>query len=279
MKLEKSVGHTFSTVWLFENSRFYDMAFAGDRTKIYHQVDSNQNFHISEASRSADICFCVTDFIKKDLLTYCENTYKIPHGIDFKQAEKKLSKEQQKWLRQEGTHVAYIGNLDMIYINENIIYELVKNNTKVFFHFIGNYSENAKLYQLCKDEKNIIWWGQIQSSMILEILEKVDVNLLVYRVEQYKEQLANSHKLLEYLYSGKVTVATYTDEYKDKRNLLEMVDDSKDFLAVFEKVIDDLAYYNSPQKQTERIEFAENHTYSKQLDTIISYLKQHNLHL
>jgi len=58
-----------------------------------------------------------------------------------------------------------------------------------------------------------------------------------------------------------------------------MVDDSKDFQAAFERVVNDLPFYNSWDKQDERVSFAKDHTYSKQLDTIISYLEQHNLHL
>ncbi len=41
-RLEKMIGHKFSIVWLFENSRFYNMEFAGDRLKIYHQVTSTR---------------------------------------------------------------------------------------------------------------------------------------------------------------------------------------------------------------------------------------------
>ena len=68
--LEKIIEKKITIVWLFENSRFFDMNFAGSRLKIYHQVDSDQNFHMKEAAISSDICFCVTDFIKRDLLPY-----------------------------------------------------------------------------------------------------------------------------------------------------------------------------------------------------------------
>ena len=52
-KLEDKIGQRFTTVWLFENSRFYDMSFAERRLKIYHQVDLNQNFHVREAASSS----------------------------------------------------------------------------------------------------------------------------------------------------------------------------------------------------------------------------------
>ena len=83
---------------------------------------------------------------------------------------------------------------------------------------------------------------------------------------------------MEYLASGKVTVSTYTDEYKDKRDLLEMVDDSKEYVRKFEKVIENLDFYNSDEKQEERITFAKNNSYEKQFEKISRlYLKQYNL--
>lgn len=278
-KLEKIIGLEFTIIWLFENSRFYDMGFAGDRLKIYHQVDSNQNFHTKEAASSADICFCVTDFIKRDLLLYNRKVFKIPHGINFPTEKIALSKKQKNRFNKDAINVAYIGNLDIIYIDEIILYNLIQAHSNITFHFIGSYSENGSLYKICKEMKNIIWWGRVESILIPSILEKIDINLLVYKVEEYPEQLANSHKILEYLYSGKVTVATYTDEYKDKRNLLEMVDNSNEFESAFENVVNNLDNYNSEEKQAERIAFAKNNSYEKQLEKILKYLIQYNFAL
>jgi hypothetical protein len=44
-RLKQLAGMPIAAVWLFENSRFYDLRFAADRLKIYHQVDLNQTFH------------------------------------------------------------------------------------------------------------------------------------------------------------------------------------------------------------------------------------------
>lgn len=277
-KLEEKIGITFTTIWLFENSRFYDLDFAKERLKIYHQVDSNQNFHIKSAAQNADICFCVTDFIKMDLSLYNQKVFKISHGINLKQKSSILNIEQENRFNNT-TNVAYIGNLNMMYINENILYHLVQQNPTIMFHFIGSYTAKTLLYIRCKKFNNVIWWGSVESSLIPTILKKIDINLLVYRSEEYMEQLANSHKILEYLYSGKVTVATYTDEYKDKRYLLEMVDDSSIFIDKFEDVVKNLDVYNSKEKQQQRIAFAKSNSYEKQLEKILKYLKQYNLSL
>ncbi|MDQ7085040.1 MAG: hypothetical protein Q9M36_08945 [Sulfurovum sp.] len=91
--------------------------------------------------------------------------------------------------------------------------------------------------------------------------------------------MSNPHKLMEYLSSGKVVVATYTDEYKDKRYLLEMLDNSKDYIQKFDEVVNNLAFHNSKEKQAQRIHFAKEHSYEKQILKIVEYLKRYNLKL
>lgn len=276
-KLENSIGQKFTTIWLFENSRFYDMDFASNCLKIYHQVDSNQNFHLKEAASSADICFCVTDFIKRDLFPYNKKVFKIDHGINYSDQQAQLSKGQKEYLNKNGSiNVAYVGNLDSDDVDRDVLYHLVSDFSHVTFHFVGTYSKKEKTYTLCKDIKNIVWWGRVESSLIATILEKVDITILTYIVS---EQNANSHKLLEYFYSGKVTVATYVDEYKDKRYLLEMTDEeqTQNYNTLFEKVVENLDFYNSSEKQQQRIAFAKEHSYENQLNKIFSLIKMHTI--
>jgi len=274
--LEKVINSRIDTIWLFESSRFYDMEFAKDRLKIYHQVDTNQDFHIKEAASSADICFCVTDYIKRDLLPYNKNIFKISHGINLENKQGSLLKKQLENFNPNKLNIAYIGNLDAYDIDINILYTIIKENPNVLFHFIGTYSKEKNTYKTCEKFNNIIWWGRVESDLIMPILAKVDITLLTYLVA---EQSANSHKLLEYFYSGKVTVATYTDEYKDKRYLLEMVDSSTEFIEKFKMVVQNIAIYNSDEKQKERIMFAKDNTYKKQLSKILHLLEENNLKL
>ncbi|MCK5536632.1 MAG: glycosyltransferase [Bacteroidales bacterium] len=277
-KLEDQIRQKFTTVWLFENSRFYDMDFAGDRLKIYHQVDLNQNFHVKEAVSSADICFCTTDFIQRDLMPFSDKVYKIHHGVTLPMKTITLSGEQSAYFKHSEVNVVSVGNLDISFLDIELLLSLIKKFPQVTFHLVGSYSKKGKLFEACVGLENIVWWGRVESNVIPAILSKCDISLLIYKAEnQYdKEQLASPHKMMEYLSSGKVTVATYTDEYKDKRYLLEMVNDSKEYEADFEKVVKNLDFYNSNEKQQHRIEFAQNNSYGKQLEKIVSLLKQNS---
>jgi len=280
-RLEESIGNRFTTVWLFENSRFYSMNFAKNRTKIYHQVDANQNFHVKEVGISADICFCTTNYIKNDLLQVTNQVHKIHHGVTLNHEVYNLTKKQVLYFTGDTFHTVYIGNLDISYFDIEVFTTLVRTFPNVTFHLLGNFSKNKILYTTCEKYRNIKWWGRIDSHFLPSILAMFDIQLLLYKSanDDDKKQLASPHKLMEYLASGKVTVATYTDEYKDKRDLLEMVDDSHEYLAKFTEVVNHLEMYNSKEKQTQRMDFAKEHSYEKQLDKIVAYLKQYNLEL
>jgi len=277
-RLEQKMGARFTTVWLFENSRFYDMGFAGNRLKIYHSVDLNQNFHVKEASQSADICFCTTDHILNEVVPYNNKVFKIHHGVNLLPKTVSLSDEKYKCFSSQKINATYIGNLAMQYLDVELLANMVRAFPHVQFQFVGGYDEKTPLYQSCHDAKNVTWWGKVDSELIPPILEASDVVMVCYQKRYYVDQ-SSPHKMMEYLASGKVIVATYTDEYKDKQNLLEMAYGSEAYRDVFEKVLGNLPFYNSPEKQEERIRFAKEHSYEKQLEKIIKHLKEYNFAL
>ena len=276
-QLESVVGFAIDVVWLFENSRFFDMRCAGHRLNIYHQVDLNQNLHPATAARTADICFCTSDGICQRLLPYNPLVYKIHHGTAVPAQPLGLSALQTASMLHAAHNACCIGNLDMVYLDAELLAKVVQTYPTVRFHFIGGFSSQGHLHKLTSNLLNVVWWGKVPSALIPSILALSDIVLCTYKAAQYREQLASPHKFMEYLASGKTIVATYTDEYKDKRHLLEMVDDASDYVAVFGRVLADLAEYNSAARQAQRVAFAMDHSYPQQLAEIVSILKKHGL--
>ena len=152
----------------------------------------------------------------------------------------------------------------------DILKSLVNRHRDITFHLVGVYDTDRELFSLLRGYKNIIWWGRVESNLIVSILAKSDIALLLYKAtsEYEKNQLANPHKIMEYLASGRVVVSTYTDEYKDKRELLEMVDNSNDYIKKFDEVVNNLDLFNSKERANMRIEFSKEHSYEKQLEKI-----------
>ncbi|WPD21324.1 MAG: hypothetical protein SD837_14085 [Candidatus Electrothrix scaldis] len=276
-RLEDSIRTKIDIIWLFENSRFFDMRFAGDRLKIYHQVDLNQDFNPKIAASTADICFCTTDFIKERLIPFNSRTYKIHHGTAIVKNKESLTTDQEARFKPDCTHAVYIGNLDMLYLDAELLASVAVQFQQVQFHFIGGYRKDGILWRLTGGLPNVTWWGKVGHRMIPAILDHGDVLLVTYQTEHHKDQ-ASPHKFMEYLASGKVIASTYTDEYKDKLHLLEMVERNDDFPDTFGKIVTNLEKYNGPERQEARIEFARQNTYDKQLDKIFTLLKKHDLY-
>jgi glycosyltransferase involved in cell wall biosynthesis len=270
-RLETEAGVEIGTVWLFENSRFFDMAFAGDRLKIYHQVDLNQVFHPELAAATADVCLCTTDFIRERLLAVRPDVHKIHHGTAVpRTAGDALSLQP---FDVPGLHATYIGNLDMPYLDVDALAGLIGRFDHVTFHLVGGCDGRSRLFRRCGEAANAVWWGKLPFQQLASILERSDMLLVAYPKERQREQ-ASPHKMMEYLLSGKVVVSSYTDEYKDKRHLLEMADPDQPIAEVFERVAADIADHNAEPRQAERRAFALDHVYEKQLGRIESIVRE-----
>jgi hypothetical protein len=273
VRAERLSNTSISTIWLFENSRFFDLRFAGGRLKIYHQVDLNQDFHHLVAARTADVCLCTTDIIRDKLRSVRPDVHKIHHGavvLDSSQNDPEIATA----FGRPGKHAVCVGNLNIPYLDTATLSRLVEAHPGVTFHFVGEFNRASPFYLESVGRPNVVWWGRRDRGEIPGILEAADVLLVAYDAKRFRDQLASPHKVMEYLLSGKVIVASYTDEYKDKRNLVEMAGPGEDIDPVFERVIRSLDFCNAPARMVERRAFALQHSYKRQLDRVAGIVRE-----
>jgi len=269
-RLERRLKVVIDCVWLFENSRFYDMSCAGDRLKIYHQMDLNQDFHPTEAARSADMTFAVSSVILERLAPYAKSAHKISHGVLDVAAPSDID---YTMIRHGRPSAAYVGNVDSAYLDHELLWNVIRQSPDVDFHIIGGFSGEGQAYRLLQAVPNVFFWGHLPSRELAAALRRLDVTLLVYNTAKYGDQLANPHKMLEYLRSGNVTVATFAQEYAHLAgDLIEMVNDPHEYFAKFREVIANLDRFNADGLRARRAAFAAEYTYDRQLDRIADAL-------
>ena len=279
-RLEQVSGCYIQVVWLFENSRFFDLRFAGSRLKLYHQVDLNQNFFPGIAAQTADICFCTSELIKQRLLPHNPKTYFLQHGTSAATTSVPLAEKQQSLLQGDSLKAAYVGNLRIPYLDWGLLGRVVKTHPSVQFHLIGGFDSQSDSYQHMMEMANVTLWGQVESAVIPSILRQMDILLLCYS-QAYQEQVSNPHKLMEYFASGRTVVATYTDEYKQYRDLLVMSESGSNtgYSELFTKALSQLSTLNSFERMKARQAFAADHAYPRQLERIQALLLQNDLTL
>ncbi len=282
--IEKKVGCRFDIIWNFDSSRFFNLAKIKNKLKIAHLVDLSEHFQRPLLARTSDICFCTTDAIAREMRKYNSKTFNIGHGVQKQENPAFLTKEEKSELKTGHKYkAAYIGNLSIKYLDWETICGIVKRNPDVAFFFIGPIEEsnlsgvrtfNKKLNDI-QLLPNTIFLGSKPAEKIPAYLREMDILLLTYQADRYRDQLANPHKMMEYLASGKVVVASWTDEYKDKKHLLEMVESNDQLPEKFREVISNLEYYNNPEKQAERKAYALENTYEKKIRRIEALIEKY----
>lgn len=268
-ELERLCNTRFDIIWSFDNSVFFDFSALPDSVlKISHIVDLNQDFQTGRAAATADICFCTTELIRARLLEFNSKCYKINHGFnDITSAGGGVTLPGSSALK-----VAYAGNLAMQYIDWDVIHATVRDNPDIDFIFIGpdGNGEGGEISkQQVREAKNAYFPGRVRADDLALYYKSADILILAYK-EKYHADQANPHKMMEYLGSGKMVVATFTAEYsglKDK-NLLSMTHSNLEFTANLKMVVDNLAFWNSSDKQLLRKEWAMQNTYEEQLGRI-----------
>jgi glycosyltransferase involved in cell wall biosynthesis len=277
-KLEQQAGCPIEVIWLFENSRFYDLRFAGSRLKIYHQVDLNQAFHPEIAAHTADICFCTTELIRERLLPHSHRCYCLQHGVAIPKALSPLNTAEQKRFPPGQIHAMYVGNLEMSYLDVELLTKIIELHPEVRFHLVGGYRPDGHLFQQLGSASNVVWWGQVESATIPFILQHADLLMVCYQSQHHADQ-ANPHKLMEYLASGRTVVATYTSEYAAQRHLLAMAEPGSNdgYAELFASVLSNIQAWNSPSRIDARRHFAADNSYERQLERIQAHLHHHGL--
>lgn len=265
-KVQKLCGTEFDVVWSFDNSVFFDFDALPSRvTRICHIVDLNQDFQTGTAASTADLCFCTTDLIKQRLLRFNTRVFKINHG--FNAAFQRVAHSPE--ISGVGIKALYAGNLNMPYIDWHLLGKVVSENPDVGFYFVG---PQGRITSAERDRTlgfaNAHSVGRVDASVLQGYYSQVDLLLITYH-ERYHREQANPHKMMEYLGSGRMIVATCSLEYIDiSKDLFCMSDSNADFPAMFKDAIQDLAFWNSEEKQQQRKSVALDNTYEKQLDRI-----------
>ena len=276
-RIEKLVGNKFDIIWNFDSSRFFNLFKITQKLKIAHLVDLGEYFQRPLLCKTSDICLCTSDAIAKEMKVFNDFTFNIGHGVQNPSGSIKLTSKERLELQNDFRFNAfYIGNLSSKYLDWQTIRKIACENTSVAFYFIGplgksNLSNDNPIDPFFNDVRmlpNTFFLGSRPSTKIISYLKESDVLIISYKANGHKQQLANPHKVLEYLASGKVLIASWTEEYVGKKDLFEMVDENEAMPILFKNVIANLRFYNSIEKQEFRQNFAKEHTYDRKINLI-----------
>lgn len=249
--------------------------------RVFFPVDDNHQLKIS--SRGADYLFSVSQNVLDKFSTSNVKGIFINHGLSefFSARARKRINSPINVNKQAGRiSIGYSGNLFISFLDIPVFTRIIQENPEVDFHFFGSLDycrENTDLHngwnQLLNHNPNVKLHGLLKPEKLASEYEKMDGFILCYKPDYKNYHGENSHKVLEYLSTGKLLISTFLSSYADS-DLLNMSgkDQNEALVTVFKESIDQLAFFNSDTYQQRRISFALANTYDKQIERIESVL-------
>lgn len=261
-KVMKLIRDRIDIVWTFDPFRFQYLNLFNSRMNFYYAADLHYNIKNYEqiTANHADIVLSPSSAILESIKTVSPK-YLIQHAVAdyFFREAKSIAMPGKNPLK-----VLYVGNLGSKYLDEQLALEAIRLNSNLDFIFIGNESQ---LKTEIKAESNVYCVGRKENEDIPDWLKTADILWLYYDTEKYRIAASNSHKIMEYLSSGKPIVSTRISEYIGN-DLLIMPDANKDIPELIKHVSQNIGTFNSEVLTGKRIEYAKAHTYKEQLKRI-----------
>lgn len=260
-------------VWSFEPNRFVRLRkFAGCKV-IYHPVDAlGQAVHLLPA-KSADQVYSVSKTILAPFLGQTVPAALLAHGVA--PAFANLAEHGGDWVRPSGAlKVGFAGNLSRPIVARAMMLALMTKHPEVEFHFWGQ-SEPSGDADVCTREflndlkslPNCRLRGIQPTDVLASQFAEIDIFLLAYQPNPLEPEFdfSNSHKILEYLATGRVTLSSPLSEYESRSpDLMVFAEDNtlETFVSRFSEILARLDDLNRPELARLRRELALQNRYS-----------------
>ena len=274
--IRKKIKRKIDIVWDFNTHLlFSDLRLFNADINIFHAVDK---INKKIKNKNADITFSVSHQILDMIESPDKPKIFLNHGLGphFISA----AKENKTFTINNPLKACYVGNLLIHCLDHDILKTIIEKHPEVEFHFLGPYEKkggpfvnsssegNFRFINFLKEQTNVIFHGTVKSSGVINIIKDFDIFLLCYKnSESFASD--NSHKILEYLSTGKVVVSSYLKEYINKDFIVMCKEESaEEFNFLFTNVVENISEFNSSVRSRERINYALDHTYERQLKKI-----------
>lgn len=268
-------------VWNFDLGNHLPLKYFPKKAlKIYMPVDVGGKDEV-EAANQADLIISVTNEILSRYETIVIPKLKINHGV----ASHFIINEILDPTPNNFINIGYSGSLVRNDIDFDIFINLINKYPNLKFHFWGECDINNSSIHLPQDvsdktkhvlkilsnSKNVKLYGKVSPETLSKNLKNMDILLVAYNIKNDQ----NHHKILEYLGSGKVIVSSFMSSYQNETGLIEMLqtpNNNKGLIDIFEKVVNNIQYYNCIELQKKRINFAAVNTYEAQIKKIQNFI-------
>lgn len=217
----------------------------------------------------SDMVLANSTYFEKRFKQYNANSFSIETGVNLQ-----LYNISNNWTIPEDIQqiphpiIGYVGAINSIRLDINLLYELAKKRPNYSFVFVGPEDEvfsNHPMHEL----KNTYFLGQKDINYLPAYILAYDVCIN----PQILNEITNGNyplKIDEYLAMGKPTVATYTHTMNDIfREYTYLPHNEVEYLEALDKAVSEKECI---QKKETRIAFAHTHSWENSVNKIYQYI-------
>jgi glycosyltransferase involved in cell wall biosynthesis len=268
----------------FDPYRFSNLKWFNAKKSIFFAADLYKSSHVPGEVVTADFCLGVSTTIVQLLKQSNENSFFINHGLNsslVKLGERQLKQQVEK-NRIKSITVGYIGNLLISSLDRKAMMDVIQEHCDIKFIFWGQYkvgqdnvlpgsaSDTWEFISFLEKCPNVELAGPKNQNELANEITRADVFWLCYDAGYtWAVDGSNSHKILEYLATGRPVVTTFISLYENS-DLLYM-QDAKDkgmFAEFFKNAIQSLPDLETESLIQKRIRFALSNSYNQRLKEI-----------
>jgi hypothetical protein len=262
-------------VWDFDNAyQFADLTPFGAKRSLFHLVDDAAKNDLG--TKNADHTFYLHE-------SFCRHTGGKPkpeclvgHGLGkaHELAALNLRLKQNDVDQRASPHIGFVGNLAANWVDWAAVSEMLHRHPEALFTFWGPLPDmgNADVgLQEIISNTHARFPGLTPPDRIIEDSKSVDAWLIPFCSDKLLGGAIDSHKILEYLSTGKAIVMSWLEAYKDNQ-LVYMLpsSDSVGLADLLDNVLRDLPNVNSIENMKRRSAYALERTYDRHLEQIFT---------
>ncbi|MCP4171691.1 MAG: glycosyltransferase family 4 protein [Fuerstiella sp.] len=269
-------------VWCFDTNLYPDPRRFGGTTTLYHVVDPVPYQRQIAVGAQTDAVVCISPRILKrfDGILTEHRKLVVNHGLSDVFLESNAQFTEQTQESANGiVRFGYCGNLTRAQIDHESLRLIIDRHPDVEFHFWGPYegsdagSSPERFVRYLQSKDNVLLHGRVSTAELAVAIQDMSGFLLAYRADNLETDNSNSHKILEYLSTGKVIVSKSIEYYHGSPLFETAADESVEaFVTTFTDVLRRIDHCNRPELSAMRRDFAASQTYAGQLGRIISFL-------
>lgn len=258
-------------VWDFDNAyQFRDLRAFGAATTIFHLVDDVGRHGLGD--KHADHFLALHPRFLENAGGPVRDNYVIGHGLGAMHVAAK-PEHYVSATNSASPHIGLVANLGAEWLDWAAVAEMVSRHPEARFTFWGplpKVSCTPAILQTVISAKNATFPGLTSPEDIIAQSVDVDIWLLPFLSEKFEGGCpVDSHKVLEYLSTGKVVLMSWLEAYQGN-SLVSMSDspESRDLPERLDQLLCDLTVVNASEVCEARRSYALARSYERRLDQI-----------